>query len=70
MRALGLIVAGMPRTKRPDRRTCCSVRVEHEATRSSGRHRPSMGRLRLGLASGARPLEPVEGWMGSSALRA
>jgi hypothetical protein len=51
-------------------RTYCSFGVEHEATRSSGRHRLSVGRLRLGLAPSARPLEPVEGWMGSPALRA
>jgi len=29
-----------------------------------------MGRLRLGLAPGPRPLEPVERRMGSPALRA
>jgi len=37
--------------------------------RCSSRHRPGMGGCGLGLASGARTLEPVERRMGSTALR-
>jgi hypothetical protein len=50
----------------------CSAGFEHGATcdRCSSRHRPGMGWLWLGLASGARTLEPVERRMGSTALRA
>ena len=69
MRALGLTVGGML-FSRLDSGTRCSVGVEHEATRASKRYRPRMGRLRLGLAPGAWPLEPVERRMGSPALRA
>jgi hypothetical protein len=69
MRVLGLVVAGTLALIAPIAGRS-SVGIEHKAIRPCGGHRPSMGRLRLGLASGARPLEPVEGWMGSSALRA
>jgi hypothetical protein len=49
----------------------CSAGIEFEASqvRHGARYRSSMGRLRLGLASRPRPLEPVARRMGSAALR-
>src|SRR6516225_4978438 len=57
------------RSKYSDDGACCSVGVEHEASRSSAEQRQSMGWLRLGVAPSARSLEPVVGWMGSTPLR-
>jgi hypothetical protein len=42
------------RSNRRDRRTCSSFRVEHEANCSSGKYRPSMGRLTVSVAIAAK----------------
>jgi hypothetical protein len=58
------------RSDYPDSGACSAACDAHGAIRPGARHRPSMGWLWLGLAPGARSLEPVERGMGSAALRA
>src|SRR5216683_6177160 len=58
------------RSDYPDSGACSAACDAHGAVRPGARHRPSMGWLWLGLAPGARSLEPVERGMGSAALRA
>jgi hypothetical protein len=49
-RILGLLVVGCS-LQPPDCKTCSSVGIGHEAPRSCGRHRPSMGRLQFGAGT-------------------
>jgi hypothetical protein len=72
MRVFGLSLAGAARTDGANSGPCCTSGIEY-GTSGGGdkrRDRPSMGRLRSGLASRLRPLEPVARGMGSAALRA
>src|SRR5215469_14222756 len=72
MRVLGLAFAGGGCSDCSEHGTCGFVGIEF-GTRQSGhgaRHHSSMGRVRLGLAPGARSLELLARGMGSAALRA
>jgi hypothetical protein len=64
MRIRGLAVAGMLVLTASVVGHPSSARAEYGATRSSAGHRQSVGWLWLGLAPGARSLQPVDRRMG------